>query len=208
VVNVSLEAHTITFEPTSATQSSVRAELLKLTAESTESRAQVIEALIKVAKEKPVKVELPFDTDYKWTIAVNLLAELRAIEAINVLVENLDKTGEINVISTIHYRPVSTALEAIGEPAVPRLIEALSDNNPKIQLHAASTLAGIGKPAFIKLIEALHSSNINTRGGAALAIGWIGGKKARIAIEKAMARETNEEVLKNLQYAWEQSKKD
>lgn len=193
--------------PSFGTKEEVYTELLKIAAESADSRIQVIDALIREI-EKPPNLEVSYGTNVKWTAAVNLLGDLRATKAINILVKNLYETGEVGFMSSVHYRPVARALEAIGEPAVPRLIEALSEENSEIGLETASTLAGIGKPALTKLIKALESSNANIRGGAGLALGWIGGKEARIAVQNAMARETNKEVLKNLHYAWEQLKRN
>jgi HEAT repeat protein len=84
---------------------------------------------------------------------------------------------------------------------VPRLIVALSDENPDIQHEAAITLASIGQPAFAKLEEALHTGGAETKSGAALTLTWIGGKEARAVIERAIEAERDQETLTKLKDA-------
>ena len=65
--------------PGSDTQQRVSDELLQIANESSQSRSQVVEALIRVLEESPSAEESLIA--YRWTTAVNLLGDLRAIEA-------------------------------------------------------------------------------------------------------------------------------
>jgi HEAT repeat protein len=198
------ELNSITLGPTLETQDEVREGLKKIAAESGEGRSEVIRSLVAIledsAESKP-DVSAPFGSALRWTAAVRLLGELRATEAIDALVSRLDQTGEFGIISSIHYRPVSTALTNIGEPAVPRLIETLSDRESEIRLYAASTLASIGQPAVAKLKNALRNHDAKLRGGAALALAWIGGNQVKASIENAIRRETDPDALNEMKYA-------
>jgi transglutaminase-like putative cysteine protease len=69
------------------------------------------------------------------------------------------------------------ALSRIGEPAVPALVSALSDPDPKVRLQAARALARIGPPArdaVPALTRALDDTDLAVRANAARALGQIG----------------------------------
>ena len=129
--------HSIT-GPSLVDQEQVPKLLLAIANGSTDSRDKVVDKLIDVVEDPAAKTEPLFAT--AWTNAVELLGKLRAVEAINVLVRNLDETGQNGIIISIHFRPVQTALARIGEPAAPRLVRALSDPKKSIRTEAAWTL--------------------------------------------------------------------
>jgi HEAT repeat protein len=64
--------------------------------------------------------------------------------------------------------------EALGEAAVPALIELIGDPDEKLRNYAANTLAKIGKPSVKPLTAALRDSRNVVREKAALALGMIG----------------------------------
>lgn len=94
--------------------------LLEIAGESDESRSRVVQALIKVLEDPESKYE--GEPAGRWTMAVRVLGELRATEAVEKLANNLDQTGEHAALISQHYQPVVRAIAIIGEPAVPRLI--------------------------------------------------------------------------------------
>lgn len=183
--------------PSEEIRSNVGKRLRGIAEESSQSRSQVIEALIQVVEHGPFREG---SVAYRWIIAVKLLGELRATESIDTLVKNIGQTGD-HMSSSMHYGPVEIALSDIGEPAIPRLLEALSDDEPMIRQRAISTLARIGTPALPKLEEALLSLNADTKCGAAWALAWIGGEEARFAIEGTIAIERDEAVWVKLNEA-------
>jgi len=182
--------------PGAETQVRVRTRLVEIAGESAESRANVIEALIEVLQTPPRRA-----FDERWVTAVGVLGELRATEAVDILAENLDQTGQNGILISLHFRPVAFAMARIGEPAIPRLIKALSDQKPGIRDQAAAVLSMIGQPAIDKLIEGLFKPDARNIGEIAFTLARIGGEPARKAIERAIGTETDPTALMELKHA-------
>lgn len=202
--------------PSLETQQRVLDTLLIIASKSEECRRQVVEAAVNVMSDPEAKEESSIA--HRWLTAVYVLGELRATEAIDILVKNLDQTGQNGVIMSLHFHPVATALAKTGEPAIPRLIEALADENIDIRRQAASTLATIGgtpftyrdrshnrggetNTAFAMLVEALEFGGAEKKQWAALSLAWIGGKEAKGVLETALERETDPFALCKLREA-------
>jgi HEAT repeat protein len=186
--------------PGSSTIERVRTRLLQIANESPSSRKSVITALITVLNNP--KGDFDFDDVERWRIAVALLGELNAKEAIDDLVRNINWTSYNSVPHP--PPPVRTALVRIGAPAVPRLLSLLPDPNEFTRLEASETLAEIGEPSLDGLLEILERAGPATRTAAAHALGLIGGARARNAIEKALSLETEIVVREELEYAVKQ----
>src|SRR5262249_36011729 len=142
--------------PTLEEQEEIPKKILAIARESPESRAKVIDRLIDVV-EDPAAKEAPAFAE-AWIDAVNILGKLKATEAINVLAENLDRTGQNGIIVSEGYAPVYSAMVRIGEPAVPRLIQALSDPKPSIRTEAAWTLFAIHGQRAKDALESAYNS--------------------------------------------------
>jgi hypothetical protein len=147
-----VESETMITGPSVEDQRQVPEKLLEIAARSEESRALVIDRLMDVVEDLSAKHEYPLAT--AWMKSVNLLGELKAIEAVEVLVNTLDHTGQTGIIVSIHRHPARTALVKIGEPAVPKLIEALAHAKPAIRTEAAWVLYSIDKGQAQTAIEA------------------------------------------------------
>ena len=88
----------------------------------------------------------------------------------------------------------AVALGDIGDPAaIPALVEALDDEDAYVRSRAALALAAIGEPAREVLVTDLATGNRRVRGGAALALGRLGGEGAASALIGAL-RDPDEEV--------------
>lgn len=88
---------------------------------------------------------------------MNLLGDLKATEAIDVLVKHLTDLQGITGLSETWY-PAVKALHKIGPPAIPALSKALSDPDPKTRKYAAEALILIdGKAAQERLEQALKT---------------------------------------------------
>jgi HEAT repeat protein len=188
-----------TTAPSIETQQDVHDSLLRIADQTPELRSEVIEALLRVLEDPEAGKEAP--VAYRWTTAVNVIGELRATEAIDILIKNLNRTGENGLVSSIHYHPVARALAKIGEPAIPQLIEVLSSSDEDISYQAELAIVNMGEPAKAKMQEALFQGDAGTRGRAALVLAWIGGEDSRATIEGAFARERDPAVLKELEAA-------
>jgi HEAT repeat protein len=147
-----LESETMNTGPSVEDQRQVPEKLLEIAARSAESRARVIDRLMDVVEDLSAKHEFPMAT--LWMKAVSVLGELKATEAVDVLVNTLDHTGQTGIIVSIHRHPVRTALVKIGEPALPKLIEALAHAKPAIRTEAASALYSIDEGQAKTAIEA------------------------------------------------------
>jgi hypothetical protein len=129
--------------PSREVRRDVLARLLAVAGESAEARAEVIERLLDVVEDPAAQDESPIAD--AWMIAVKVLGKLRATEALDVLVDNLDRTGQNGELISIHIKPVYSALVDIGEPAVPKVIEALSHPKRAVRMEAAWVLFSINK---------------------------------------------------------------
>lgn len=120
-------------------------ELLALAKTSSEARERVVHSLIEVvATPNPTgqgsMSVVPFEV---WKDACELLGELKAIEAVGVLVEHSDRTNPIAGLS-ISRVPAVKALITIGDAAVPDLSKALFAGRPAVRGKAATALGEIG----------------------------------------------------------------
>ena len=160
------EATTRTEVPNIETQQNIQDSLMSIAEQTPESRAEVVEALIRTVQDPQVRAEGVIA--YRWTMAVNVLGELKAPEAIDILIANLGETGQNGIVISLGYHPVAQALVKIGEPAIPRLMEVWSsDNDDEIRHQAEVALVNIGKPAIPVMQDALHHGAARERGRAA-----------------------------------------
>jgi hypothetical protein len=196
-------ATTVFHQPDQETRYMAPAILEDIAERSPEWRGKVIEALIRVIEDPEAKQEGVFIAE-RWTVAVCLLGKLKAIESLPVLIENLDQTGQISLIVSLHYHPVGSAVLKMEKPAIPYLIEALAHEKPSIREEARWVLITIGRPARWVLLKALAEGDPRGKGGAAFALARIGGNKVRLAIENSIAVETDEEIKIQLQEAREE----
>lgn len=79
------------------------------------------------------------------------------------------------------------ALAECGTSAVPALLRALRDEDPRLRQRAALALSHVGRPAVPDLIRALDDGTPSVRAGAAKALGWM-GPDARESIPALGAR--------------------
>jgi HEAT repeat protein len=137
-----------------------RSVLREYSKESTVCRQQIIEALV-LAMSKP---NLNFITDqftYRlWLHGSILLGDLKAVEAIDLLIEHLDLNDGAFSASMVH-QPAILGLTGMGELAVPKLGIALEQSaNRNIRLAAAFCLIDIGGPEAIDAMKrALNSES-------------------------------------------------
>lgn len=140
----------------SETWESARRELLRLAKKSASLRSQVIEALLQVLRDP--RTRQPGGTR-AWYSAASLLGELKAIEAVPILVANLDFNDGTIGLSLAHF-PAAQAVTKIGKPAVPHLSKALFNSNRLIRQNAARALGEIDdKRAVEPLTEALKTES-------------------------------------------------
>jgi HEAT repeat protein len=111
---------------------------------STEVRAQIVQALIKLVAQSDERLRATSFAHYDaWSFAAEFLGTLKATESVDVLVGCIscnDGTG-----GTSSYRhPAWRGVVKIGPAAVPRLGEALRGKDTETRIYAAWALGVIG----------------------------------------------------------------
>jgi HEAT repeat protein len=119
-----------------ADRNGAKKRLLGIAGRSPEMRGEVIKALLGVLGD-------PHATYGTWSDAAGLAGDLRATEAVDLLVERLDYNDGTVGFSASHY-PALKAVISIGEAAVPKLEKALVEGPPSIRGNAARALGAIG----------------------------------------------------------------
>ena len=86
-VEIRIGSKTTIQGPTQQLQEAVRQRLVEIANESEQSRDKVVHALIQVVDDPEAKGESLIA--HRWLIAVSVLRELKATEAIDVLIKNI-----------------------------------------------------------------------------------------------------------------------
>ena len=183
------------YAPGPATLEEVRPKLIQIANQSPGSRKSVIDALIRVLNDPKEEFDMAV---YRWRFAAALLGELKATEAIDDLIRNITWTS---YHGWPRIYPVRAALIKIGEPAIPRLLVALSDSNEMRRWEASEALGEIGGPCVDGLLDVLARAGPHARSWAAHALALVGNARGREAIELALSVETDAEAKKHLEYA-------
>jgi HEAT repeat protein len=173
----------------------VRDGILELASQSSEGRSTVVDFLINLLADKSEDALL----SGRWLLAVELLGELKAAEASEALIRNLDQCGSL-VCITPASTPACDALVKIGEPAIPYLIKALGYEKT-VWAEAGDTLVLIGPTASRALKIALSDVNPSIRGRAAITLAQIEGQAALDLLKQAMHHERNRRAKADFAYA-------
>jgi HEAT repeat protein len=111
------------------------------------------------------------------------LGEIKDTRAVEPLIQTLreDKTPEVRERAAWALRQIK------DKKAIQPLIQAMRDDeNWDVRGEATSALSDIGEPAVPFLIKALENDNDGIRGGAVLALGHIGDKRAIVPLRQAL----------------------
>lgn len=133
-------------------------------------RTQVVQALVSSMAQATNPAGNHYENFFLWVHGASLLADLKATEALDLLIANIDFTNGWSTKISDHYTPALVAILKIGQPAIPKLQIALTKDSVPYR-----------------------------RQFAAFAIAYIGGREARRALESALPRETDPCLKKFLQ---------
>ena len=142
----------------SADSAAVTKTLAEASHQSPECRTAVITTLIR-AMDKP---ELNFLTDrssfFLWSNGSKLLGELKAVEALDLLIQHLE-LNDGGFSASMKHQPAVAGVVLMGSLAVPKLSQALKDSKSRnLRLAAALCLVEIGgSEATSALAQALTS---------------------------------------------------
>jgi HEAT repeat protein len=130
--------------PGAETENCVRTELVSIAYESDENRRLVVGTLAETLDDESVFSETRL-------FAAEVLGELKAVEALDVLVENIDVRGLLTI--SINVYPVLNVVIDIGYPAIPYLERGLYHNRETVRGIAAIGLGWIGGPIARQSLE-------------------------------------------------------
>jgi hypothetical protein len=132
-----------------------RRALMNFARQSNACRQQVVHALMKAMDKPNLDFERQPSNYYLWREGSQLLGELNAIEALDLLISHLDKTNGFHSFSMV-FQPAILGVRQMGQAAVPKLALALKKNpTASVRMAVAYCLTCIGgKLALTALTEA------------------------------------------------------
>ena len=108
-------------------------------------RTEVIEVLIRAMEQASKETTNQNERFFLWQHGAGLLAELKATEALDLLVAHIDFTDGWSASISQFHSPVLVAILQIGSPALPKLEVLLkNDSVPDRRKFAAFSIAYIG----------------------------------------------------------------
>ncbi len=120
----------------------VSQSLLTKARSSPECRSQLVQTLIATMEHATDTATNP-ENYFLWQNGASLLADLKATEALDLLVANIDLDDKFSI--KLSHCPALVALREIGVPAIPKLQLALTnDPVPHRRRFAAFAIADIG----------------------------------------------------------------
>jgi hypothetical protein len=135
--------------------------LLNLARQSNDCRSEVIHALMEAMDKPNLDFERQPPSYYLWREGSQLLGELSAIEALDLLIAHLDATNGFHSASMV-FQPAIIGVRQMGKAAVPKLAVALKQNpKPSIRMAAAYCLTDIGGEAAMHALSQAKEDESN-----------------------------------------------
>ena len=129
-----------------------RDSLLRNASESAACRTAVIRTLMDRMDQPGLDLESDTPSYLIWREGATLLGELKASEALDLLISHLHLNDGYHSSSQVH-QPAIPGVLALGDIAIPKLEIALRENaNPRLRLAAAYCLTSIGGRAAMKAL--------------------------------------------------------
>jgi HEAT repeat protein len=135
-----------------------RRRIVALGKQSTENRQVILSELLRQLRAPDFRDRtMSMAGSNFWVEAARILGDLNAVEAIDFLIDCISCGAATQYASDrYHHRPAVGALIVLGEPAVPKLVQTLTNPDPQIRIYAAVCLGNIqGRAARQALTEAL-----------------------------------------------------
>ena len=139
-----------------------RNALLKVAHKSNACKQAIVHSLM-VAMDKPnLDFERHIPDYYLWREGSQLLGELRAVEALDLLISHLDLTNGFHSSSMV-FQPALLGVRQMGQVAIPKLALALQQHaKPSIRLGAAYCLTEIGGVAAMNVLARAQEGERNS----------------------------------------------
>jgi hypothetical protein len=138
-----------------------RNTLLGYSRKSPVCRKEVVWALMNVMDRPDLDFRRDAPAYYVWREGSRLLGELRATEALDLLISHLDVTHEFHSASMV-FQPAILGVRQMGEAAIPKLAVALRES-PKtnIRMAAVYCLTSIGGAAAMDVLKQAQNGQTN-----------------------------------------------
>ena len=122
-----------------------RKRIVELGRQSKENRQVILLELVRRVGASDFRQQLATKAgSFFWVEACQIFSELKAIEAMDVLIDCIDCPAVTQPASERYrHKPAIGALIGLGEPAVPRLTETLANPNPQLRIYACVCLGNI-----------------------------------------------------------------
>jgi hypothetical protein len=120
---------------------------------SSACRKQVIRALMDEMDKPDLDLERQISNYYIWREGSQLLGELKATEALDLLISHLDMTNGFHSFSQV-FQPAILGVRQMGPAAIPKLTVALRQSSkPNVRMAAAFCLTGIGGVSAMNALQ-------------------------------------------------------
>lgn len=130
-----------------------RRTLLDFAKKSSACRRAVIRALMDNMDQPNLNLERQLSNYYVWREGSQLLGELHAVEALDLLISHLDMTNGLHSASQV-FQPAILGVRQMGPAAIPKLTVALlQSHKTSIRMAAAYCLTDIGGTSAMKALR-------------------------------------------------------
>jgi hypothetical protein len=127
--------------------------LLEISGKSYQCRGEIIRALVKAMDQPNVDFRSDPRIFHVWRYGGEILGDLKAVEALDLLISHLSRTGW-TFSTSMKHQPALKAVIKIGEPAIPKLDEVLRQHSDVQMRHSAVyCIASIGGPAAVQTLK-------------------------------------------------------
>ena len=135
--------------------------LLAKSGESQRCRAEVVAALMKALDRPNLDFTADRDSYYLWRYGAELLGELKATEALDLLIPRLVLVNKMAFSTSMNHQPALKGVVKMGAAAIPKLDAALRSNpDTGVRFYSVVCIAMIGGPgAASSLREASNSES-------------------------------------------------
>lgn len=130
-----------------------RTLLLNGSRQSPRCRERIVTTLMEVLDKPYLNFEEDQASFYLWRHGADLLGDLKAVEALDLLISHLDlSSGAFS--SSMNHRPALRGIIKMGSLAVPKLDDLLRNSpDPKLRHLAVYCIATIGGPSAVSSLK-------------------------------------------------------
>lgn len=158
-------------------------QLVLLAGRNNVGREETIKRLISFVGAPNIRSEI-IGSEQKYRafkVAVAILGELRATEALDILVACLD-CNDLQAGDSAARHPVTVAIARVGEAAIPALTKGFAAESAAVRMQAAEALAIIGGDSAKRVLERALSTEQDeiVRGSIRSALAVVGKRTAKV----------------------------